>query len=44
MKEFRKAKGVTERYTSLGELRKAFGLKEPKKRTNDEAKLKAQQE
>lgn len=44
MKEFRKAKGVTERYTSLGELRKAFGLKKPKKRTNDEAKLKAQQE
>lgn len=44
MREFRKAKGVTERYTSLGELRKSFGLKPIKKKTNDEAKLKAQQE
>ena len=44
MKEFRKSKGVTERYTSLEELRKGFGLKPIKKRTNDEAKLKAQQE
>ena len=44
MREFRKAKGVTERYTSLDELRIAFGLKATKKRTDDEEKLKAQRE
>lgn len=44
MKEFRKAKGVTERYTSLEELRKGFSLPPIKKRTNDAAKLKVQQE
>lgn len=44
MREFRKAKGVTERYTSLDELRIAFGLKATKKRTNDAEKLKAQRE
>ena len=44
MKEFRNPKGVTERYTSLEELRKGFGLKPVKKRTNDAEKLKAQQE
>lgn len=44
MKEFRKSKGVTERYTSLEELREAFGLKPVKRKTNDEEKLKAQQD
>ena len=44
MKEFRKAKGVTERYTSLEELREGFGLSPIKKKTNDDQKLKAQQE
>ena len=44
MREFRKAKGVTERYTSLEELRIGFGLKPVSKKTNDEQKLKAQQE
>ena len=44
MKEFRKAKGVTEHYTSLEDLRKGFGLKPIKKKTNDLDKLKAQQE
>lgn len=44
MREFRKAKGVTERYTSLEELRTAFGLKAVRKRTTDAEKLKAQRE
>ena len=44
MKEFRMSKGVTEHYTSLEELRKGFGLKPVRKKTNDETKLKAQQE
>ena len=44
MREFRKAKGVTERYTSLDELRTSFGLKPIRKRTTDAEKLKAQQE
>ena len=45
MKEFRKAKGVTEHYTSLAELRNSFGLKPiEKRRTKDEEKLKAQRE
>ena len=44
MKEFRKAKGVTQRYTSLEELRKAWNCKPVVRRTNDKEKLKAQQE
>ena len=44
MREFRKAKGVTEHYTSLEELRIGFGLKPIVKRTKDESKLKTQQE
>lgn len=44
MKEFRNAKGVTEHYTSLEEMRKSFGLKPVKKRTDDQEKLKAQRE
>lgn len=44
MKEFRNPKGVTAHYTSFEELRKGFGLPELRKRTNDEAKLKAQKE
>lgn len=43
MKEFRMSKGVTEHYTSLEELRTNYGLKPIKKKTNDEEKLKAQQ-
>lgn len=44
MREFRKAKDVTEHYTSLEELRKSFGLKQVKKRTDDQEKLKAQRD
>lgn len=44
MKEFRKSKEVAERYTSFEDLRPAFGLKPIKKKTNDEEKLKEQQE
>lgn len=44
MREFRKSKDCTERYTSLEELRKAYGLKPVKKRTDDEEKLKIQRE
>lgn len=44
MREFRKPKGVTERYASLSELRDNFGLKPVKKRTDNAEKLKAQQE
>ena len=44
MREFRKAKGVTEHYTSLEELRKAWNCKPVKRRTNDAEKLQAQRE
>ena len=44
MREFRKAKGVTERYTSLEELRKGFGLKPVVKQTKDKEKLSKQRE
>lgn len=44
MKEFRKAKGVTERYTSLEELRKRFGLKPVVKQTKDKDKIQKQRE
>jgi hypothetical protein len=39
MKNFRMAKGVTEHYTSLEELRAGFGLKPVVKQTKDEDKL-----
>lgn len=39
MKNFRMSKGVTEHYTSLEELREAFGLKPVVKQTKDEDKL-----
>lgn len=45
MKNFRLGKDTKEHYTSLAELRKAWGRKPIKKlRTNDEKKLKEQQE
>ena len=44
MKEFRKAKGVTERYTSLEEMAKAWGCKPVIKQTKDKEKLKKQRE
>lgn len=44
MKEFRKSKGVTEHYTSLEELREAFGLKPVIKQTKDKDKLQKQRE
>lgn len=44
MKEFRNTKGWTEHYSSLEELRAAFGKDPVKKRTDDVEKLKAQQE
>lgn len=44
MSAFRMAKGVTERYTSLEDLRKGFGLKPVRKKTTDANKLKDQQE
>lgn len=44
MKEFRLGNGVTEHYTSLEELRTAFGLKPVSRKTNNVEKLKAQQE
>ena len=44
MKEFRLSKGVTEHYTSLEELGKAYNCKPNIKRTKDEEKLKKQQE
>ena len=40
MKEFRKAKGVVERYTSLEEMAKAWGCKPVIKQTKDKEKLK----
>lgn len=45
MKEFRKSKGVTEHYTSLEELRAAYGLKPiEKKRPKDEKVLQEKRE
>lgn len=44
MREFRMSKGVTEHYTSLESLREGFGLKPIRKKTNDQTKLKAQQD
>ena len=44
MKEFRKAKGVTERYTSLEEMGKAWGCKPVIKQTKDKEKLQKQRE
>ena len=44
MKNFRMPKGVTEHYTSLEELRTAYGLKAVIKQTKDEEKLKKQRE
>lgn len=44
MKEFRKAKGVTEHYTSLEEMGKAWGCKPVIKQTKDKDKLKKQRE
>ena len=45
MKEFRKAKGVTEHYTSLEEMAKAWGCKgSPIKQTRDKEKLQKQRE
>lgn len=44
MREFRMPKGVTEHYTSMEALREGFGLKPIRKKTNDQTKLKAQQE
>ena len=44
MKNFRMSKGVTEHYTSLEELRVAYGLKPITKQTKDEAKLIKQRE
>ena len=44
MKEFRKAKGVTEHYTSLEEMGKAWGCKPVVKQTKDKEKLKKQRE
>lgn len=44
MKNYRLSKGTTEHYTSLEELRAAWGKEPYKKRTKDENKLKKQQE
>lgn len=44
MKEFRKSKGVTERYTSLEEMAKAWGVKPFIKQTKDKEKLQKQRE
>lgn len=44
MREFRKAKGVTEHYTSLEELRTAWNCKPIIKQTKDKDKLKKQRE
>lgn len=44
MREFRKSKDCTERYTSLEALRTAFGLQPISRKTKDAEKLKAQQE
>ena len=44
MKEFRKSKGVTEHYTSLEEMGKAWGCKPVIKQTKDKEKLQKQRE
>lgn len=44
MKHFRLSRGVTEHYTSLEELRTAYGLKPVIKQTKDEDKLKKQRD
>lgn len=44
MREFRKAKGVTERYTSLEDLGKAYGCRPAIKQTKDKEKLAKQRE
>ena len=44
MKKFRLSKGVTEHYTSLEEMRKAYGCKPVIKQTKDKEKLKMQRE
>ena len=44
MREYRLSKDTTEHYTSLEELRKAFGCKPIIKRTADEKKLESQRE
>ena len=44
MSTYRLSQGTTEHYTSLQDLRSAWGLKEITKKTNDEKKLSAQQE
>lgn len=44
MKKYRKSKGVTEYYTSLEELGRAFGCKPFIKQTKDKEKLKKQRE
>lgn len=44
MREFRNPKGVTKRYTSLEELRTAFGCKPIRKQTKDKEKLQKQRE
>ena len=44
MKEFRNGKGVTEHYSSLEEMAKAWNIKPANKRTKNEEELKAQQE
>ena len=44
MKAYRLSKGVTEHYTSLEELRAAFGLKPVTKQTKSKSKLKDQRD
>lgn len=44
MKEFRLSKGVTEHYTSLEEMSKAWGCKPAIKQTKDKAKLQMHRE
>ena len=44
MREFRKSKDCTEHYTSLEELRKAYGLKPVIRKAKDSDKLKSDQE
>ena len=44
MREFRKSKDCTEHYTSLEELRAAWGKQPVKKRTDNAEKLQAQRE
>ena len=44
MKEFRKDKNCTEHYSSLEELRAAYGMTPVLRRTKDKKRLKSQQE